>query len=179
MRYFRCSGGLIVLIACSLVFAAGHAATLDLPHPPVPGEIPEEPELPNSFDGLTSGSFELSSEKISCLQKGNMDIKRPSLPITTCWESRASRVESAEVLSKVCVTQMTPMKIDSVVVSRCPPKVLGVCVGAKNGSSSNHQTQSNLYHYTPQSLQEWGKTRENCERTGGDWYGLGSSRSLF
>lgn len=179
MRYCRFPEGLILLIAFSLVFVSSHAAALDLPHPSAPTDIPEKPQLPDSFDGLTSGSFQLSGAQISCFQKGNMDIKRPSLPITTCWESGVSVDESAEVLSRVCMTQMTPMKIDSVVVSHCPPKALGVCVGAKNGSNSGHQTQSNLYHYTPQSLQEWRKTKENCERTGGDWHGLGNSHSLF
>ncbi|PKO57925.1 MAG: hypothetical protein CVU24_18115 [Betaproteobacteria bacterium HGW-Betaproteobacteria-18] len=132
-------------------------------------ELPEGAELKMPKPGHAAVS------QVSCLQKGNMDITRPSLPLLSCWESAASEVESAAELQKACLVQMTPMKVDSVLVPKCPSKALGVCTDAKSakGSLSNH------YHYTPQSMSEWRKSKKNCEKAGGEWHGLGNPTSWF
>ena len=113
--------------------------------------------------------------QVSCVQKGNMDITRPSLPLLSCWESAASEGGSVSELQKACLVQMTPMKVDSALVPKCPSKALGVCTGARSGKGS----LSNHYHYTPQPLSEWRKSKKNCERAGGEWHGLGNPTSWF
>ncbi len=84
--------------------------------------------------------------------------------------------ESLEELQKACSVQMTPMAdVKSTLVPKCPTKALGTCIGAKNGKSS----KSDHYHYTPQTPPEWIKAKKNCEKAGGEWYGLGNPTSWF
>ena len=171
----------LVLVLAS---PGGFAGLPDPSSPPQPGQMPEAPEPPEltELTELPEGA-ELKMPKpgqaavpqVSCLQKGNMDITRPSLPLLSCWESAASEGESASELQKACLVQMTPMKVDSALVPKCPSKALGVCTDARSGKGS----LSNHYHYTPQPLSEWRKSKKNCERAGGEWHGLGNPTSWF
>jgi hypothetical protein len=170
-------------LALVLVTAA-HAINLPKPpSPPKPGELPEISDtqildkLPEGTDMPQPGQ---AGVVVSCLQKGNMDITRPSLPLLSCWESASNGSDSVEDLHKACTVQMTPMKIDSALVPKCPPKALGTCIGAKSGGAANSEkSTSNHYHYTPQTFFEWRKSKKNCEASGGKWYGLGNRTRLF
>lgn len=159
----------------SLCAISAHA--IDLPKPEVPdteilSKLPEGVEMPDP--GQIKGVF------VSCLQNGNMDITRPTLPLLSCWESASNGSDSVQDLQKACTQQMTPMKIDSTLVPKCPPKALGTCIGAQNGGgASGEKSVSNHYHYTPQSLLDWRKSKQNCERSGGKWYGLGNKFRHF
>lgn len=176
----RCASlvvGLSVFGVSTLAVAGGMGG------PSVPGmdevDSPEIPELPAGAELKMPKPGQGAYAYVSCLQKGNLDLKRPSLPLVSCWESATSDGESAEDLQKACVVQMTPMKIDSALVPKCPSKALGVCIGAKSGSSSGKASLSNHYHYTPQTMSDWRKSKKNCESAGGEWHGLGNPHSWF
>lgn len=172
--------GTVLLGTSSLVFAG----LLDVVKPPKPGEMPDAPQLPElpdlpelpSFEGKMPTPGQSAAPQVSCLQQGKMDMTRPSLPLLSCWESAVASGEALEELQKACTVQMTPMAdVKSILVPKCPTKALGTCIGAKSGKSS----KSDLYHYTPQTPPEWIKARKNCEKAGGEWYGLGNPRSWF
>ena len=147
----------------------------EMPDAPKPPELPELPELP-SFEGKMPRPGQSAGVQVSCLQQGKMDMTRPSLPLLSCWESPVASGESLEEVQKACTVQMTPMAdVQSTLVPKCPTKALGTCIGAKNGKSS----KSDHYHYTPQTPPEWIKAKKNCEKAGGEWYGLGNPTSWF
>lgn len=160
-----------------LAVVAIQAKAVDMPEPEVPDtEILST--LPDGVDMPEPGT--VPGQVVSCLQKGNMDINRLSTPLISCWESASNGSDSVEELHKACTQQMTPMKIDSTLVPKCPSKALGTCIGAHNGGGANSEKSlSNHYHYSPQSLQEWRKSKKNCERSGGKWYGLGNTSRFF
>ncbi|HAX21824.1 MAG TPA: hypothetical protein DCY64_16295 [Hydrogenophaga sp.] len=91
----------------------------EAPEPPELTELPESAELKMPKPG------QAAVPQVSCVQKGNMDITRPSLPLLSCWESAASEGGSVSELQKACLVQMTPMKVDSALVPKCPSKALG------------------------------------------------------
>lgn len=169
-----------VTLTCLVI--SGAALALGLPKPPKPGELPEIPDtqildkLPKGVEMPEPGEAGLG---VSCLQKGKMDITRPSLPLLSCWESMPTGGDSAEDLQKACTVQMTPMQIDSQLVPKCPPAALGTCIGARSGGAGGEASLSNHHHYTPQSYFEWKKSKKNCERLGGKWYGLGNQSGFF
>lgn len=172
-------------VFCAAAAMSVAALALDLrkpPSPPKPGEKPEIPEtqildkLPQGFEMPEPGQ---SALVVSCLQKGNMDITRPSLPLLSCWESAVNGSDGVDDLQKACTVQMTPMKIDSTLVPKCPSQALGTCIGAKSGGANGEQSTSNHYHYTPQTLFDWRKSKKNCESSGGKWHGLGSFSRWF
>lgn len=161
----------------ALASVAIHVQAGDLPSSE-PADTEILSELPDGVDMPEPGN--VPGLVVSCLQKGNMDITRPSKPLISCWESASNGSDSVEELHKACTQQMTPMKIDSTLVPKCPSKALGTCIGAHNGGGANSEKSlSNHYHYTPQSLQEWRKSKKNCERSGGKWYGLGNTSGFF
>lgn len=174
-----------VAVFCTVVAMSTAALALDLPKPPRPPKPGEKPEIPETqiLDKLPHG-LEMPEPGqggmlVSCLQKGNMDITRPSLPLLSCWESAASGSDGSADLNKACTIQMTPMQIDSTLVPKCPSKALGTCIGAKSGGANGGQSTSNHYHYTPQTLSDWRKSKKNCEGSGGKWHGLGSFSRWF
>ena len=176
--------GTVLLGTSSLVFAG----LLDVVKPPKPGEMPDAPQLPElpdlpelpSFEGKMPTPGQSAAPQVSCLQQGKMDMTRPSLPLLSCWESAVASGEALEELQKACTVQMTPMAdVKSILVPKCPTKALGTCIGAKSGSANGEQSTSNHYHYTPQTLSDWRKSKKNCERSGGKWHGLGSFSRWF
>jgi hypothetical protein len=162
-----------------------------------PGELPEGidpsdlladslkiPKLPLGFEMPEPGS--MPGTPVACLQKGKLDIKRPSLPLITCSETIPVGKATSAALQEACTQNLEPMKLvdpgySAVVVPLCPkaPPSLGTCIGAKGGSNEDSITISNHYHYTPQNLFEWIKSRKNCEKAQGKWYGLGSVFGFF
>lgn len=186
MRFSRPMRSLMALLIGAGVLGAGSAVSagvLDAIKPPNPGEVldaiqpPELPELPElpSFEAKMPTPGQSAAPQVSCLQQGKMDMTRPSLPLLSCWESPVSGGETVDELQKACTVQMTPMKIDSTLVPKCPSKALGTCIGAQNGKGS----KSDHYHYTPQTISDWIKSKKNCEKAGGEWYGLGNPTSWF
>jgi hypothetical protein len=180
----RAMRALGTLAAALMLATAAHA--VNLPKPPSPPKPGEQPEIPDTqiLDKLPEGTEMPEPGQVgvvvSCLQKGNMDITRPGLPLLSCWESATTGSDDVEALHKACTVQMTPMKIDSTLVPKCPPKALGTCIGAKSGGAADSEkSTSNHYHYTPQTLFEWRKSKKNCEASGGKWYGLGNKSRLF
>lgn len=174
-----------ILATALALTAATPLLALDLPKLPKP-PTPELPSVSLSDvlsvlpDGVQMPEPGQMGAAVSCLQQGNMDIARPSLPLLSCWESATTGTDGAQDLQKACTVQMTPMKIDSQLVPKCPSKALGTCIGARSGGSAGSATSlSNHYHYTPQTLGDWIKSKENCERSNGKWYGLGNSFGLF
>ena len=189
MRFTRPMRPLVAMhigVALLGVVSAVSAGMFDAPKPPKPGDIleapkppqlPELPELPElpSFEAKMPTPGQSAAPQVSCLQQGKMDMTRPSLPLLSCWESPVSGGETVDELQKACTVQMTPMKIDSTLVPKCPSKALGTCIGAQNGKGS----KSDHYHYTPQTISDWIKSKKNCEKAGGEWYGLGNPTSWF
>ena len=140
------------------------------------------PKLPDGFEMPDPGAA--VGLPVSCLQKGELDIKRPSLPLITCSETLPIGKATSSALQEACTNKLEAMKLvdpgySSVVVPLCPKASLGTCIGAKGGSNDGSITVSNHYHYTPQNLFEWIKSRKSCERSGGKWYGLGSIFGFF
>ena len=184
------------LVALSMALPA-HALDLKLPTIDL-GEAPELPEhvkpedlmpgslklpkLPEGFDMPSAGS--LPGLPVSCLQKGKLDLKRPSLPLIACSETLPAGKATSAALQEACSKKLEPMKLvdpgyTAVLVPLCPPASLGTCIGAKGGSNEDSVPISNHYHYTPQNLFEWIKSRKSCEKSGGNWYGLGSVFGFF
>ncbi len=180
-----------------LLALPAQALSLDLPTISL-GEMPELPEhvdpadllpdsiklpkLPDGFEMPSPGSA--PGLPVSCLQKGKLDIKRPSLPLITCSETIPIGKATTSALQEACTDKLEPMKLvdpgyTSVVLPICPKASLGTCVGAKGGSKDGSITVSNHYHYTPQNLFEWIKSRKSCEKSGGKWFGLGSVFGFF
>jgi hypothetical protein len=180
-----------------LLALPAQALSLDLPAISL-GEMPELPEhvdpadllpdsiklpkLPDGFEMPSPGS--VPGLPVSCLQKGKLDIKRPSLPLITCSETIPIGKATTSALQEACTDKLEPMKLvdpgyASVVLPICPKASLGTCVGAKGGSKDGSITVSNHYHYTPQNLFEWIKSRKSCEKSGGKWFGLGSVFGFF
>jgi hypothetical protein len=118
-------------------------------------------------------------DKTACLQKGALDIQRPSLLLVTCWESEASVNETAQQMREACIDKMQPMKVEAALVPLCPREAQGICVGSKSGSSTGNETRTDIYHYTPQSYDDWQKSIKACRQAGGEWRGKGLSRSFF
>ncbi len=179
------------------MLSPAQAISLDLPTISL-GEKPELPEhvdpadllpdsvkipkLPTDFDMPMPGSA--PGRPVSCLQKGKLDIKRPSLPLVTCSETLPIGKATKSALQEACTDKLEPMQLidpgyASSVVPLCPKASLGTCIGAKGGSVDGSITISNHYHYTPQNLFEWIKSRKSCEKSGGKWYGLGSVFGFF
>lgn len=199
----RFSKGVLVagMGALSALLMAPSAQALDFKLPSINmnnlGELPEGiepadlladsmklPKLPNGFDMPEPGS--MPGMPVACLQKGKLDIQRPSLPLITCSETIPIGKATSAALQDACSKNLEPMKLvdpgyTAVVVPLCPkaPPSLGTCIGAKGGSKEDSITISNHYHYTPQNLFEWIKSRKNCEKAEGKWYGLGSVFGFF
>lgn len=140
------------------------------------------PSLPEGFEMPSPGSS--AGMPVSCLQKGKLDIKRPSLPLITCSETLPIGKATSSALKEACTRNLEPMQLvdpgyAAVVVPLCPKASLGTCIGAKGGSNDGSITVSNHYHYTPQNLFEWIKSRKSCVKSGGKWHGLGSVFGFF
>jgi hypothetical protein len=188
------SGG---LLSALLLLTPAQALDLDLPSIDLNNltDLPESidpsamlpdsdmlPTLPEGFDMPSPGSS--VGVPVSCLQKGKLDIKRPSLPLITCSETLPIGKATSPALKDACTKNLEPMRLvdpgySAVVVPMCPKQSLGTCIGAKGGSNDGSITVSNHYHYTPQNLFEWIKSRKSCEEAEGKWFGLGSVFGFF
>lgn len=189
--------GAVGVFSGLLLALPGQALSLDLPTISL-GDTPELPEhvdpadlmqdaikipkLPDGFEMPSPGS--MPGVPVSCLQKGKLDISRPSLPLITCSETLPVGQATTEALVDACTNKLEAMKLvdpgySSAALPLCPKASLGTCIGAKGGSKDGSITISNHYHYTPQNLFEWIKSRKSCEKSGGKWFGLGSVFGFF